>query len=339
MNWFKRVWQAAWGARQKAGEDFVVKRLDAPQSGNPEKSRTLKKDEEYVSIKVRSSRIVNVRQWTGKFYGAVHARSHYLHESQGLIEYQTVLSPDLMKELDPRHLERIITIDRPILGPVPYIGRLSLELGLFSVKGSDLAGPYIDVLTTLAGTAGVGFLSSAIPFAEPLRKGLDLLFGNVDQATLEIGLDETWDDVQTGTWLVIRVPKGTPGLEKLHLDPDDFGLLDDRGQAYRDQPYIVFAIEGQDRRDDWMQIPELKKAWDSIGLAAKEGRQNDAEKLFDNFQVIAQWSPDLIPQDAKRLSEKARAKFPKLQRAPGIARTEVTEHPLGEFNTLDLYGI
>ena len=112
-----------------------------------------------------------------------------------------------MKELDSKHLERVITVNKPILGPVPYIGQLSLELGLFSVKGSDLAGPYIDVLTSVGETAGVGFSSKALPFVDPLRKGLDLLFGNNNQAELEIELDESWNKGETGTWLVIRAPK------------------------------------------------------------------------------------------------------------------------------------
>ena len=337
-SWFKRVLKAVWGARKEAGEDFVVKRLERPQ-GVVDPPHTLQKDEDYVSIKVRSSRIVDVRKWAGKFYGAVHARSRYLHQDRGLVEYQTVLSPQLMRELDPAHLERVITIDKPILGPVPYFGQLSLELGLFSVKGSDVAGPYIDVLTSLAETAGVGFFSKALPFVDPLRKGLDLLFGNNNQAELEIGLDEDWSQVKTGTWLVIRAPKGTTALEGLQVDPNDFGLIDQHGQAYREQPYIVFAIEAIERRDDWMTIPELKDAWDKIGAAAKEGELNKAEKLFEHFQIIAKWSPDLVPKDAERLSEKAKKRLPRLQKETVIGLTKPTEHPLGEFASLDLYDL
>jgi hypothetical protein len=337
-SWFKRVLKAAWGSRKEAGQDFVVKRLERPQ-GVVDTPHTLQKDEEYISIKVRSSRIVNVRKWAGKFYGAVHARSHYLHQDRGLVEYQTVLSPNLMKELDPAHLERVITINKPILGPVPYIGQLSLELGLFSVKGSDLAGPYIDVLTSLAETAGVGFFSKALPFVDPLRKGLDLLFGNNNQAELEIGLDESWSRVETGTWLVVRASKGTTGLQNLQVDQNDFGLIDPHGQAYRDQPYIVFAIEAAERRDDWMTIPELKEAWDKIGAAAKEGELNKAEKLFDHFQIIARWSPDLVPKDAHRLSEKARKLLPRLQKDTAMGFTKPAEHPLGELASLDLYDL
>jgi hypothetical protein len=336
-SWFGRLCKSVVGVTQAVGQDFVLERLSGP-NGAPDPARQLVKDEEYVSLRVRSSRIVNVRKWTGKFYGAVHARAHYLNEARGLVDYQTVLSPSLMKDLDPERLERVITVDKPILGPVPYIGALSLELGLFSVKGGDLAGPYIDLLTTMAQTAGVGFLTQAVPFVDPLRKGLDLLFGNNNQAQLEIGVDRDWNPVQTGTWLLIRVPKGTKSIADLRLDPNDFGLIDEGGKSYREQPYIVFVIEGSDRRDDWMNIPELKRLWDAIGAAAIEGEINKAEKLFTQFEVSARWSPDLIPKDAQRLTQKAQQRLPQLQKETAVARTEQKEHPLGDFKSLDLYG-
>ncbi|HEX3348295.1 MAG TPA: hypothetical protein VHS58_09385 [Acetobacteraceae bacterium] len=315
-----------------------MRRLDAPD-GTPDPPRKISKDDEYVTITARSSRIVNVRKFTGKFYGCIHARSHYLHEDRGEVEFQTVLAPKLLKELDPMHLDRVITVDQPVLGPVPYIGGFGLELGLFSVKGGDLAGPYIDVLTSLADTAGVGSFTKALPFVGPLKTGLDLLLGNTDQAELEIGLDQGFQDLTTGTWVIIRAPKGTAGIEQLRLDPEDAGLVDANGAAWRQQPYVVFRIDGTNRRDDWMTIPDLKSAWDEIGMAAKAGRQDEAEKLFAHFEIVAKWSPDLVPTDAKRLVDKARGRLPQLQTERAVAKAApAAAHPLGSFESLDLYG-
>lgn len=342
-SWFSRVWDAAVGATAEKGQAYTLKRLATPfvDAAQP---REITKDEEYISITVLSSRIVNSRQWTGKFYGAIHARGSYLHEDRLNVEYQTVLSPKLMKELDPKHLERVIIVNQPVLGPVPYIGKLSLELGLFSVKGAELAGPYIEVLTSLADTAGIGSFSKALPLVAPLRKGLDLLFGNHDQAELEIGIDQTWTkSIETGIWLLLRVPKGTAGVEGLKLDKNDYGIVTPSGSAYDEQPYVVFEIEASDRRDDWVEIAELKNAWDAIGAAAKAGQQDDAETLFKQFILILQWSPDLVPKDKKRLEDKARSRLPQLQKSSAISlfpgdKDRPKPHPLGEFASLDLYG-
>src|SRR5215831_5597164 len=215
MSWFSNVLQFAHDLFIKQGEDFIFGQLGS--AGPP-----VDKDRDYVTITVKSFRIVEVRRWTTKFYGCVQSRSHYLHADRGLIEYQAVVVPAKIKELDPSNLDAVIQVDKLILGPVPYIGGLSLELGLFSVKGTDLAGPYIDLLTSLSQKAGVGFLTAALPFVEPLRTGADLLFGNNNQSQLEIGLDQSWTAVLSGYWALIRAPKGRVNVSALKLDPADY---------------------------------------------------------------------------------------------------------------------
>jgi hypothetical protein len=97
-------------------------------------------------------------------------------------------------------------------------------------------------------------------------------------------------------------------------------------------------LGGSERREDDLNILVRKNAWDQIGIAAKADRLNDAATLPKRFAVIARWSPELIPKDAQRLADKAKAKRPQLQKERGIARREQREHPLGELTTLDLYG-
>ena len=335
-TWFRRVLRTARGAVVRAGEDFVLEQLGT-EHGVPSHSRLLCRGAEYMTIRVKASRIVNVRRWTSTFYGCIEARTSYLHEKFGRVEFQTVVVPELMKHLDPRNLGQVILIDRRIVGPVPYVGGVSLELGLFSVKGDDLAGPYIELLTSLADASGVGFFRQSLPFVEPLRKGADLLFGNADQADLEIGLDQSWETVRTGTWLLMRAPKGSVQTSQLRLDPDDYRLIDQQGRPFRAYPYIIFAIEGSTERDNWMLIPELNAAWDAIGEAAKKGDLNDAERLLRSFELVCNWSADLIPADADRLVKKARSKLPGLQQGTGLAGRLAPEHPLGELKDLNLY--
>lgn len=330
MSWFSNVLQFARNLFIEEGEDFI---LDQIGSVGP----AVDKDRDYVTITIKSFRIVQVRRWTTKFYGCVQSRSHYYHIDRGLIEYQAVVVPAKLKELDPSNLDAVIQIDKPVLGPVPYIGGLSLELGLFSVKGTDLAGPYIDLLTSLSQKAGVGFLSAALPFVEPLRTGADLLFGNNNQSQLEIGLDQSWTIVPSGYRVLIRAPKGKVNVSALKLDPADCKLIDAKGTPFKDYPYLVFEISRSQRRDDWMLIPDLKQAWDAIGAAAKAGKQDDAEQLLKQFILISRWSPDLVPDDAKRLADLASAKFPSLQKASVISAQKIDRHPLGDLAELDLY--
>jgi hypothetical protein len=328
MSWFQTVLQRTKSIIITQSEDFILERLPEPAPA------AVVKDQDYVSLIVKSARIDHVRRWTSKFYGCVQSRAHYYHVDRGDVEYQTVVVPALMKELDPKNLDKVIQIDKPILGSVPYIGGLSLELGLFSVKSTDLAGPYIDLLTSLAEKASVGFISAALPFVEPLRKGADLLFGNADQSELEIGYDKTWTDVETGYWVLMLAAKGSVNISSLKVDPNDGRLVDRRGNALKGYPYIVFEVAKSERRDDWMLIPELKAGWDAIAKAAKARQLDDAEQLLKQFVLTCRWSPDLVPADQERLAKAAEAKLPDLQNKTVISAAEVTEHPLGELKNL-----
>lgn len=328
MSWFQSVLQRAKGIVIQKSEDFILERLHEPVPA------AVVKDQDYVSIVVKSARIDHVRRWTSKFYGCVQSRVHYLHVDRGDVEYQTVVVPALMKELDPKNLDRVIQIDKPILGSVPYVGGLSLELGLFSVKSTDLAGPYIDLLTSLSEKAGVGFVSAALPFVEPLRKGADLLFGNTEQSELEIGYEKSWTNLETGYWVLMLAPKGSVNVSSLKVDPNDGRLIDGRGKAFKGHPYIVFEITRSDRRDDWMLIPELKAGWDAIAKAAKAGQLDDAEQLLKQFVLTCRWSPDLVPADQQRLAQAAEAKLPDLQKKTVISIGAIIGHPLGELKEL-----
>lgn len=328
MSWFQSVLQRAKSIIIKQSEEFILERLREPEPV------AVTKDQDYVSVIVKSARIDHVRRWTSKFYGCVQSRAHYLHIDRGQVEYQTVVIPALMKELDPRNLDKVIQIDKPILGWVPYVGGLSLELGLFSVKSTDLAGPYIDLLTSLAEKASVGFLSAALPFVEPLRKGADLLFGNAEQSELEIGCDKTWANLETGYWVLMLAAKGSVNVSNLSIDANDGRLIDARGNPFKGYPYIVFEVAKSDRRDDWMLIPELKAGWDAIAKSAKAGKLDEAEQLLKQFVLTCRWSPDLVPADQQRLAKAAEAKLPDLQKKTVISVETVIGHPLGELRDL-----
>ena len=337
-SWFDTVLDLATKAMRTRGQDYFLGQLTAESGASP--SETLRKDHDYVTIRIRSFRIVNVREGTGRFYGSVQSRAHYLHTGKGPVEHEKVLVPEF-KEMDAAHVDRVLVVDKPVLGPVPYIGALSLELGLFSVKATDLAAPYLQLLTGLAETAGMVTMGAAHPYVEILRKGTGLLFGNDKQSSLEIGMDKTWpDSLSTGTWLLMRAPRNEIDLSQLRLNPSDGKITGVNGASIERFPYLVFGIERSQERDDWMTLPELKSAMADIEQAVKDGRSDDAEKLFERFIVVARWCPDLVPADAQRLARKIKEKLlPIIQsiesRTTISKRKEVRSFPSLEW--LDLY--
>src|SRR5579871_6724875 len=83
-------------------------------------------DKHYIRVWLRSARIVDVRRWTTKFYATVHGQFVYLDRQQGMREVTCVIAPaKAFEEMDPSHLDRFITVNRPLLGPIPYRGQLA----------------------------------------------------------------------------------------------------------------------------------------------------------------------------------------------------------------------
>jgi len=330
-DWLKRVM----GER---AQDFLIAPLDE-KNGAPKLS-AVQVDSEYATLRIKAARIVDVRRWTTRFHGCVNSRARLLHEDRGSVELQTVLAPAELKEADPANIDRIVSIDKVLLGPFPYRGQLDLTVALFSVKSADLAAPYLELLTSLADSAGVGFLAAAKPYVEPLRKGADLLFGTAGASQLEIGFDRDFTALTAGYYVAMRAPKDAVNLTELRIDANDFRLTDAGGKPFGKYPYFIIAIERSNQRADWMLIPDLKTTWDAIKQAFIASQFNDAGNLLNQFERQCRVSPDLVPADAQRLAKKARDTFGAQQsRTFGLQKGQTPKsEALPEFHQLDLYG-
>jgi hypothetical protein len=230
-------------------------------------------DQHYLRVWLRSARIVNVREWTSKFHAAVHARFTFLDRAAGMQEVVATIAPTKsFEELDAAHLDRFITINRPLLGPIPYRGQLGMEVGLFSVKATDLAKPYLDLLLNLSQTAGISLLSALQPFAGPIRQGAELLFQNKAYSELEIGIDKTDTVIGVGNFIVARIPKGEVDFAQLTLDPRDWKLMHADGAPVTAFPYMVLGVEKVLQRDDYTSIKDIRDGWEAIRAAAQQAR-------------------------------------------------------------------
>src|SRR5262249_52351257 len=111
LDWLKQA------TREKA-QDFLIAPL-GPTHGAPPRS-VVQPDTEYVTLRIKAAGIVDVRRWTSRFHGCINSRARLLHEGSGSVEVQSVLAPAELKEVDPANLDRIVSIDRILLGPFAY---------------------------------------------------------------------------------------------------------------------------------------------------------------------------------------------------------------------------
>jgi hypothetical protein len=246
-SWWKNI-------KETPAKNWYYSRIPDDQTPKDIDSTPPQANEAYLDIHMKSMCIVNVRNGFSTFYPAIHSFISLDYIGNSKAEFNYVTTPGNLEQLDSAHIDRVININKRLLGPVPYRGGdVELEIGLFSVKSANLAAPFISLLTNMSEIAGVSFIGKVLPFADPISKGVDLLVGNSDNAELEIGLSTHMKQIQTGYYVAMGCDKSKVKEEDLFIDKRDYKLIDKNGNAIREYPYMVISISHSNRKDDWLQ--------------------------------------------------------------------------------------
>ncbi|MDQ3914997.1 MAG: hypothetical protein M3323_06645 [Actinomycetota bacterium] len=328
MGW----WSPA--LRAKAGS-WTFGALVADQVPDALPHEQVAPDASYLSGFLRSMWITDVRRGVTRFYGTLQSHTTLPHLSGAPAEFQVVVTPPDLRDIERGDAHRSVTRNVRLFGPVPYRGGdLEIELGLFSVKAGDLVGPFVDLLESLCGAAGVSFVAAARPFAEPVRRGFDLLMGTEGEATLEIGLATTFTRPETGYFVIMRRNADEVDLSKVTVS-QDYRLMEPGGTAIGDFPYALVAVEASPTRDDWFQVPALAEAYAALREDVARGRLENVKESLAVFKRTTLTSPDLLSHDAVRLVETVGAE---IDRTLQLTQTSGERDSFPALEELRLYG-
>lgn len=295
------LWDALWKTKAKT---WTFAGLEASQVPDQLPRAVIPDNKAYITVWLRSLRIRDVRKGLSRFYGTVHSWiSVPYRASLQPAEFQVVATPSKLKDLDASHVNDVVSMNHRLLGPIPWRGgTLEMEIGLFSVKSADLAAPFISVLESLSGVAGVSFISTALPFVNPIKQGIGLLTGSDKDTILEIGLFAADPSPKTGYSCVLKADFGKVDTTKLKVNPGDFILLDASGRPLDEYAYMLFAIEASPQRSDWHQIPEIARLYQELQEEVRKGSSTQVvQDAFAAFKRGALTCDDLLFDDAKRL--------------------------------------
>ena len=295
-------------------------------------------DECYVEFYVDSLRLRNARKFATKFDGVVYSFITLPFDGDAKVKIPAVSKPANLEQLDPKGLGKVITVDKQMMGAIPWRGGpMLVELGLFSVKSENLIKGVLDFVTKIGSAAGVSFIGQITTFAPLITEGMDLLAGQTQDVALEVGLDTALPLTTAGTHAVIAVPKnGNVDPAKLRVDPSDKKLLLD-GQPLQ-QAYCVFSVRKTDQKTDFGEIPELKEKYAALMTAIRGGKAEDANAALTVFRLAALASPDLISSDAKRLADRAKKKVDDAFGAGGVSAFSLDDAtPLEQLAEIGLY--
>jgi hypothetical protein len=317
-------------------KDWLFAPLSAEQTPTVIEVKKLNANEEYLNVILKSMRIVNIRKGLSTFYATVHSHIEvdYLTGKSACFNYVT--TPGNLEKLDATHLDRVINLNRRLLGPIPYRGGdVKMEVGLFSIKEADLAAPFINLLSSMSSLGGVSFINTAMPYVEPLEKGIELLTGSANDTILEIGIDTEFINViNTGYYIVIRAEKNSINVADLRIDQNDFKLVDKNGNPISDYPYMVFEISSVKNRDDWYDIPEISTSYNKLREEVRKGNTKEVTDALTAFRLIVYTSPDLLFRDGKIVYDKVDAEIKEIFVATPTSNREFELKELKEFSLL-----
>lgn len=301
MGWWSKLWTSK-------AQQWTFERLE-PANTPVATTFAVTPDEYYLTVRLASLRIVNVRKGLTKFYGAVHSFMALPHRSGKPAEFNVFTSPSRLKSIDAGNVDSVIQVDLKLLDSVPYRGGdLEVEVGLFSIAEENLAAPYLTLLETISSLAGAAYVKTALMFADPLKKGIDLLTGSSDPNILEVGLRANFERPKTGYYVVMRAPKGTIDVSKLRIVGDDEQLVGPDGRPVQDYQYMVLRVDASKERPDFWLVPDVAEAYKEVKDALRAGDDAKTQDALAVFRRTVLTSDDLLDSDADRLVEKVEAR-------------------------------
>lgn len=287
---------------KERSKDWFYDEPSDPNCPNDIREKYLDSGSEYISITLKSMKIVSIRVAFSQFYGVVNSYISLDHINGKPAEFNVVTTPSKLVQLDPVNIDRIITRDIPLLGPFPYFGgKLQMEIGLFAVQSGNLAEPFLTILQEMSETAGVSFIGQALPYVDLIKKGTDALVGSYGKdATIQIGLITTYTRIKTGYYVIARIDDSRLKRGEVIIDKN-YRLLDKNRSPLEGIPYLVFQISSSPKRPDWFMIPDIVAAHNILDDAVKTRDKLKIREALIAFKTVVLTSKDLILKDAREI--------------------------------------
>ena len=157
-----------------------------PDQVEPDYSEeTIEPDKAYFKIRMSQMYIAHTRILWRKFYPMLHGFVNY-----GDKEEHVIVGPGQLKGLGEANLDRIMTFNYPLSGPIPYKGDdITLLVGLYNVPAQDSSEALINTIGMVAGLAGLS-LGQITEISNIVKSGVENLL-ELKDSKINIGICDT----------------------------------------------------------------------------------------------------------------------------------------------------
>lgn len=263
-------------------------------------------DQSYFFVRLTEMYLGRSRTLWRKFYPLVHGFTSY-----GAIEDHAIAGPGQLQEVGGGNLDRVLTLNARLAGPVPFKGGdVSLLVGLWSVPGDDSAKALVATVAAVAGLAGAA-AGPIAQVADVVKAGVDSIFG-LSTSALRLGVRDTFfpdNPLKAGYYVGIGAVAGSVDLSRLWLRDGKLVQGNDPlvARPYEENDYFVVQVERRDVRDDWPALPVIADLNAKFAAVMADASTKAADKratlgeMWPEFSEVLVSSPYLTAAHACKI--------------------------------------
>lgn len=271
------------------------------------KEEAIEQDQAYFLIRMREMYIAHTRILWRKFYPMLHG-----YVSYGDKEEHVVVGPGQLRGFGESNLDRIMTFNYRLAGPIAYKGGdVTLLVGLYSVPAQDASEALINTIGMVAGLSGIS-LGQVNEIAGIVKDGVEKIL-DLNNTSINVGVCDTFfqnNPFNTGYYIAINAPKEKIQMNSLWLKDGRLLKGDDPIQAkpYDDFDYFVLEIEKKKDHENWIAIPGIMKINEKIAsimrdtILTVEEKRKRLTAIWPEFIQILVESPQLIKPHREKIA-------------------------------------
>jgi len=288
------------------GRQLFWARIDDARVQERPSGELIEIDHDYVLVRLSEMYLGTTRVLWRKRSPVVHA-----FMISGEDEQHTVVGPGPLRDVSSDDLERILVLNRRLIGPVPHRGQeLTISAGLYSVPGEDAAAALTSTVTAIADLLGPA-ASGAAAVTKVVKTGIDQLLGLAD-TELRMGIDYTFatgDPLRSGFHVGVAAPPSAVDLGRLWIRDGRLvqGSTPVMADEYMEHDYFIVNVQRLERRLDWPALPGLQPYQDRFAAVLSAGESKDwmygkLREAWPGFTELLIKSPGLTRRDADAIA-------------------------------------
>jgi hypothetical protein len=296
-DYVEKLWSTVKGWAEKNTQGFVCAYIPKEQTDLTDSIETIKPYRDYFRIWMSQMYLSKEREWFTDWYPAVHT-SVQLKFASRTVKISHVTGPD-------EEHSRGVKLDYAVTDLLPFAGgKVEIESGLIALKGKNYISASISILQEFSGLVAAP-ISQALDIAQKVSSGMDRLVGaNNGEVRLAfhrefVAAGGGGSELKPGYIAVVAASPDEVNENSLSVKGSQL-YFGNPARRFEGSNYMLFRVEGRSDRDDW-RFPIIEEAMNSSIEAALKGKVKDAEE-FQTAALTAVWqSPDLAPQDRRRV--------------------------------------